>query len=272
MNKPAEATASNRVLSDDEIRALWCGLPKALPRDEANAVATDGRIPPSPSSISARGQFNASGSSSFCLVTAQRVGEVAGMVHSEIDLAAREWRLLTGSRTKNGHPHIVPLSDLAIGIIKEAMAEAGETGAIFPSGAGSLLPLAVAQAIYRANKTSKTRERGRFGIAPWSVHDLRRTALTGMARLGVAPIVLGHVANHRTTTRAGVTLAVYSQYIYDKEKREALNLWADRLAAIVRGAGASNHPSPMRGQPRDEGFDRRQMEKHLFSLATQGAN
>ena len=40
-----------------------------------------------------------------------------------------------------------------------------------------------------------------------------------MARLGVAPIVLGHVANHRTTTRAGVTLAVYSQYTYDKEKR-----------------------------------------------------
>ena len=50
-----------------------------------------------------------------------------------------------------------------------------------------------------------------------------------MARLGVAPIVLGHVANHRTTTRAGVTLAVYSQYTYDKEKRLALDLWAGQL-------------------------------------------
>ena len=58
-----------------------------------------------------------------------------------------------------------------------------------------------------------------------------------MARLGVAPIVLGHVANHRTTTRAGVTLAVYSQYTYDKEKREALDLWAGHLRAIV-GDGA----------------------------------
>ncbi len=57
-----------------------------------------------------------------------------------------------------------------------------------------------------------------------------------MARLGVAPIVLGHVANHRSTTRAGVTLAVYSQYAYDKEKRQALDLWADRLLAIT-GAG-----------------------------------
>jgi hypothetical protein len=53
-----------------------------------------------------------------------------------------------------------------------------------------------------------------------------------MARLGVAPIVLGHVANHRTTTRAGVTLAVYSQYTYDKEKRAALELWAERLQAV----------------------------------------
>jgi hypothetical protein len=68
---------------------------------------------------------------------------------------------------------------------------------------------------------------------------LRRTALTGMARLGVAPIVLGHIANHRTTTRAGVTLAVYSQYTYDGEKREALDLWADRLSAIVRRAGGA---------------------------------
>jgi hypothetical protein len=59
-----------------------------------------------------------------------------------------------------------------------------------------------------------------------------------MARLGVAPIVLGHVANHRTTTRAGVTLAVYSQYTYDKEKRAALDLWADRLSAIVDGPAA----------------------------------
>ena len=63
-----------------------------------------------------------------------------------------------------------------------------------------------------------------------------------MARLGVAPIVLGHVANHRTTTRAGVTLSVYSHYEYDKEKRQALDLWADRLTAIVGGKTATIAP------------------------------
>src|SRR5262249_28653028 len=145
----------------------------------------------------------------LCLITAQRVGEVAGMVPAELDLKAREWRL-PGVRTKNGHPHVVPLSDLAIEIIKEAMADAGKGAPLFPAGKGSLPPAAVARTIVRAHATSKERPHGRFGIAPWSAHDLRRTALTGMARLGVAPIVLGHVANHRTTTRAGVTLAVYS--------------------------------------------------------------
>jgi hypothetical protein len=60
-----------------------------------------------------------------------------------------------------------------------------------------------------------------------------------MARLGTAPIVLGHVANHRTTTRAGVTLSVYSQYTYDKEKREALDLWANRLSALTAGVAAA---------------------------------
>jgi integrase len=71
----------------------------------------------------------------------------------------------------------------------------------------------------------------------WTAHDLRRTALTGMAKLGVAPIVLGHVANHRTTTKAGMTLSVYVHHQYEKEKRAALELWAGRLQGIIAGAG-----------------------------------
>ena len=210
MNKPAEATASNRVLSDDEIRTLWQGLPKALARSEQCQTIIK-----------------------LCLVTAQRVGEVAGMMRAELDLKAREWRL-PGERTKNGHAHVVPLSDIALAIIKEVMAEAGG-GALFPCGRGSLSPVAVARTILRANEITNERPLGRFGIGPWSAHDLRRTALTGMARRGVAPIVLGHVANHRTTTRAGVTLAVYSHYAYDKEKRASLDSWAEQLQSIVAG-------------------------------------
>jgi len=225
MGKPAEATVSNRVLSDDEIRTLWTGLPKALPR----SVHCQRII-------------------KLCLITAQRVGEVAGMLQrAELDLKAREWRL-PGARTKNGHPHLIPLSDLAIEIIKEAATDADQAEELFPCGDGSLSAVAVARTILRANETSEERPLGRFGIAPWSAHDLRRTALTGMARLGVPPIVLGHIANHRTTTRAGVTLAVYSQYTYDKEKRAALDLWADRIAAIFASEQSPAGVLQLRGQ------------------------
>jgi hypothetical protein len=62
---------------------------------------------------------------------------------------------------------------------------------------------------------------------------LRRTAVTKMAELGVAPIVLGHVINHRSVTKAGVTLGVYVQHTYEAEKREALDLWAAHLTSLV---------------------------------------
>jgi integrase len=217
MSKPAAPTSRSRVLSDDEIKTLWRGLPQTL----AKSVQCQRII-------------------KLCLVTGQRVGEVAGMTRSEIDLKAREWRL-PGTRTKNGFDHLVPLSDLALSIIKEAIADAGEGAAfVFPCGKGSLSPVAVARTILRANKT------GRFGIAPWSAHDLRRGALDGMARLGVAPIVLGHVANHRSVTRAGVTFTAYVQHQYGPETRNALDLWADRLEAIIGKHAAK--VLPLRGR------------------------
>ena len=147
------------------------------------------------------------------------------MRRDELDVKSRIW-LLPGSRTKNGYPHAVPLSDLAVEIIQDGLAVSQEGSPfVFPSGNGALPPHAAAVTIVRAQE--------RFGIAPWSAHDLRRTVLTGMAALGVAPIVLGHVANHRTTTKAGVTLATYSKYTYDTEKRHALDMWAAKLRGIV---------------------------------------
>ncbi len=69
-----------------------------------------------------------------------------------------------------------------------------------------------------------------------------------MAQLGIAPIVLGHVINHRSVTKAGVTLSVYAHYDYSKEKREALDLWADRLAAMVKADAAKVVPLKKAGR------------------------
>jgi integrase len=213
MEPPATAAPRVRFLTDDELRTLWNGLPKSLARSK-----TCQRIV------------------RLCLVTAQRVGEVAGMRPSELDMKAATWTI-PASRSKNGYAHTVPLSRLAVELIQEALAAAGE-GAEFvfpnPDGNGSLPASAVARTILRAHEPDEDRPNGRFGIAHWTAHDLRRTAVSGMAELKVAPIVLGHVINHRSVTRAGVTLSVYSQYDYAKEKREALNLWAAHVQSIVQ--------------------------------------
>ena len=66
-------------------------------------------------------------------------------------------------------------------------------------------------------------------IANWHLHDLRRSAATYMARLGVDRVVIGKVLNH---AEQEVT-AVYDRHRYDAEKRRALELWATRLLTIV---------------------------------------
>ena len=63
-----------------------------------------------------------------------------------------------------------------------------------------------------------------------------------MVRLGVSPLIVGHVVNHRGTTKAGMTLPFMCSTSFDKEKREALELWADKLAGIVSGGGAKIIP------------------------------
>jgi len=135
---------------------------------------------------------------------------------------------LPGSRTKNGHPHSVPLSPLALSIVKDALATTN--GSITRAADG------VVFGSPKAKRMAMTIQRARIG-SEWTPHDIRRTALTKMAELGVPPIVLGHIANHRTTTKAGITLGVYVQHAYEREKRESLELWADRLKGIISGSG-----------------------------------
>jgi hypothetical protein len=145
------------------------------------------------------------------------------MTADELDLNRKVWNI-PGSRTKNGHPHSVPLTELALGLIR-----GGLDG--WPT----------------SKQVSKFVVVHQLGLAHWTAHDCRRSALTKMAELGIQPIVLGHIANHRTTTKAGITLGVYVQYEYEREKREALELWADRLQGIVSGTGEVVSMSGRRG-------------------------
>jgi integrase len=203
MNKPVGSQPRTRTLTAEEIRTLWNGLPKTLVWSK-----TCQRI------------------IKLCLITGQRVGEVSGMQIGELDRKARTWTI-PASRSKNKHAHVLPLSDMAVEIIEDAIADAGGSRFLFPTGDGAI-PLSaknVGKAVIRA--------RDQFGIAPWSMHDLRRTALNGMAVLGVLPHVVGHVANHRGVTNSTITTTHYVHHKYESEVRAALELWAERLAAIV---------------------------------------
>jgi integrase len=214
MRKPADSKPRKRVLSDAEIKKVWCDLPDALSKSP-----TCQRI------------------LKICLVTCARVGEVAGMRKGELDFSGeKQWRV-PGARTKNGFDHIVPLTPLAIELIEGAIKGAGRSDFVFPAptsrGLASYAAHAVARTLGRAHEITKDRPLGRFGIPHWTAHDLRRTGLDYMARLAIPRHIRAWVANHVSVTKAGVTDEHYTIYEFLPERRAALNLWADRLSAII---------------------------------------
>ena len=224
MRRPAEQTPRDRVLDDDEVRTIWHALPKALTRSETVPAILR-----------------------LCLATGQRVGEIAGMERGELNLPAATWKI-PAARTKNGVEHVVPLSGLAEDIIREAIAAAPEDSPyIFPALEGPMSAMAVAKTLRRAVEPDPEHPRGRLGVNPFTSHDLRRTMLSGLAALGVSPIVAGAVANHVSVTRGTITLSVYTKHTYAAEKTRALSLWADRLRAIIGGGAAEVVPLKGRG-------------------------
>ena len=83
------------------------------------------------------------------------------------------------------------------------------------------------------------RARPTFDLADFRVHDLRRTAATGMAELGISPHTISLVLNHISARTGNITSAVYVKYSYDKEKREALEIWGRRLEEILGADSAA---------------------------------
>ena len=76
---------------------------------------------------------------------------------------------------------------------------------------------------------------GVAGVAVAKPHDLRRTALSHLARLRFDPLVIGHVANHVSVTKSTVTTAIYIQHDYLSEKGQALTAWSWNLSFLLVG-------------------------------------
>lgn len=222
MRKPTETVERDRVLSAEEIKTMWAALPDADMRESTRRILR------------------------LCLITGQRVGEIAGMMRDELDLTRGVWTI-PAARAKNKREHVVPLSALAIEIIAAQIADAGALADrkervappfVFP-GPGARDAVTGAS-VPKAVKRVEVTKRGVatiMGVPPWTPHDLRRSAATGMEEIGVSPFIIGHVLNHVSATKASITSRVYARYDYAREKREALDLWADRLAGIITGKG-----------------------------------
>lgn len=200
--KPAQERARDRVLDDDELGRVW--------------RATEGLESPWQAIVR------------LLVLTGQRRTEVAGMRWVEVspDRPGGAVWSLPGTRTKNRHAHDVPLSSAAAAIVEAAPRFKGCPLALSdgrprpPSGFGKAkvrLDALIAQ--------------DGVPLAPWTLHDLRRTVATGLQRQGVRLEVTEAVLNHVSGSRGGI-VGVYQRHAWATEKRAALDAWAAHVAGL----------------------------------------
>jgi integrase len=198
--KPKER-ARTRVLSDDEIRMLWPALGDA-------------------------GTFGAL--TKTLLLTAQRRDEVAHMSRKEIDSDGM-W-VIPAERYKSKRSNFVPLSKAALDVIA-AQSKLDGCDYVFPSRAKTPYSgfgkskAKLDKAVFAVMKKQAKKGAKVDPIPNWTLHDLRRTAKTLMARAGVRPDISERVLGHAI---AGVE-GTYDRHSYTDEKRDAL----EKLAAMI---------------------------------------
>src|SRR5207249_8203336 len=124
----------------------------------------------------------------------------------------------------NGKPHIVHLSAVAIEIIELVPRITGQD--LLFSGNGKTPVSGFSSAKDRLDVLMGSDQ-------AWTLHDLRRTATTGMARLGIAPHVADRVLNHTAGTIRGVA-AIYNRFEYLEERKAALEAWGRFVEGLVR--------------------------------------
>ncbi|MCC3247429.1 integrase arm-type DNA-binding domain-containing protein [Methylocystis sp. WRRC1] len=164
------------------------------------------------------------------ILTGQRRDEVAGMRWAELDSERRLWTI-PAERSKNRREHAVPLSDAALCII-EALPRF-DSGFLFSAGATP--PSGFSKAKPRLDKAVADVPGGE-NIPHWVLHDIRRSAATGMGRLGVDLVVIERCLNHVSGSFGGI-VGVYQRQKYEIETRAALDLWAHHVGALVSGKG-----------------------------------
>jgi integrase len=164
------------------------------------------------------------------ILTGQRRGEVAGMRWSEVDLDAAIWRLPT-ERTKNGRPHAVPLSPLAVEII-DAVPRRDGRDLLFGLGPYGFNGWGRPKLDMQERISEARKKISAESMKGWVVHDLRRSFATGLADLSVLPHVIEAALNHISGHKSGVA-GTYNLSVYEPEVRAAMLRWEAHLRALL---------------------------------------
>jgi len=193
-----QRAARARVLSAEELRAVW----NACGSDDYGAIVR------------------------LLILTGQRRSEMGDLRWPEVDLPKRQVEL-PGARTKNGRAHLVPLPDAAIAILEGIHRREGRDF-VFGIGAGGFSGWSKSKADLDRRIAATARS-----MAPWTLHDLRRTFVTQVSEHGIAaPHVVEAIVNHISGAKAGVA-GVYNRATYLTEKRRALDVWSEHVLALV---------------------------------------
>jgi integrase len=191
-----------RVLANDELVAIW----NALPEGDFGSIVK------------------------LLMLTGQRRSEIGGLRWSEIDLRQGQINL-PGERTKNGHPHFVPLSEPVRDILDKQPRLRDHVFGRGDSAEG-----------FAGWSAAKAALDERLPDMPhWSLHDLRRTMATGMGELGVQPHIIEAAINHQSGHKAGVA-GTYNRANYHAERKVALDKWATHIMGLVTKPKAKAGP------------------------------
>jgi integrase len=211
IHKPAAEVPRDRVLSEDEIRAVFDAL-----RHERPIVA---------------------GLWELLFYTAVRPGTALVARWTKIDLPRKVWEVpvtkkARGSADGTGKPFIVSLSPQAIAVLKLLQPFSAHSDLVFPGGSPRRATADADRNLFSPQKSIQ-RIRQTTGISDLQMRDVRRTVATGLGKLKVLPVTISRVLDH-TIQGIGQVTHVYARYDFLEEKRDALDLWGRYVAALLK--------------------------------------
>jgi integrase len=198
MKAPSKVVSRDRVLKDEELAAIW--------------LAAEKMGWPFGSLVQ------------LLILTGQRRNEISGLCWQHLDLDQGLWTQ-PAEGNKSARVHVVPLSPLASQIIRSLPRVHDKF--VFPAR-GKDNPIS-------GFSKWKRKLDELSGVRNWTLHDLRRTAATGMAALSVPPHIVELVLNHQSGTLGGIA-GIYNRFQYLEERRQALERWSEHLDAVIRKA------------------------------------